>query len=116
MPDTRADVVRVDPEKLKSIVAVYEDAAFQVHRILDDLTRRGRVDVPWAADAVSVEMAAHYNAQVFDGEFSTFAAISKYETELWAVTRTLRRILDEYEKTENEAVLNFRTAGSVGGR
>ena len=41
MPDPRADVVRVDPEKLKSIVATYENAAFHVHRMLDDLTRRG---------------------------------------------------------------------------
>jgi hypothetical protein len=116
MPDPRADVVRVDPEKLKSVVATYENAAFQVHRMLDDLTRRGRVEVPWTADEVSVEMAAHYNAQVFNGRFSTFAAISRYESELWAVTRTLRRMLDEYEKTEEEAVLGFRAARSTGGR
>jgi hypothetical protein len=115
MADQPDDVMRVDPAKLRSLVTIYENAAFRVHRILDDLARRGRVEVPWTADEVSVEMAAHYNAQIFDGEYSTYAAIAKYESELWAVARTLRRMHDDYERTDAEAAATIQAAGSTGG-
>ena len=115
MPESNLPTLRVDPEKLKSIVNVYEAAAFRVQRILEDIHRRGRIEVPWTADRVSVEMAAHYNAQIFDGEHSTYAAVARYETELRAVARTLRQMLHDYEQTEAEAVAAIRSAGSTGG-
>jgi hypothetical protein len=117
MPNADAPTLRVEPEKLKRIIAAYENAANRVYRILDDLHRRGRIQAPWTADRVSVEMTAHYNAQVFEGDYCTFAAVKRYESELRAVARNLRATLDSYEETEAEAVSAFQAPmRSTGGR
>jgi hypothetical protein len=108
MPDPTAPVLRVDPEKLGVLAEAHEDAAHRVSRIVDDLAQRGRIDVPWMADKVSVEMAAHYNAQVFDGEYCTYAALKRYETELRAVADALRQMRADYETAENEAAAALR--------
>jgi hypothetical protein len=115
MPESPAPVMRVEPEKLRSLIGTYEQAANRVYFILSDLNRRGRIDVPWTDDDVSKEMTAHYNAQVFDGEYSTYGAIKRYESELRAVARTLRRMLDDYERTDAEAAATIQAAGSTGG-
>ncbi|MCO1660730.1 WXG100 family type VII secretion target [Pseudonocardia humida] len=115
MPELQPSTLRVDPDKIRSMISTYENAANRVYSILTDLNRRGRIEVPWAADRVSVEMTSHYNAQVFDGEYSTYAAIKKYESELRAVTRTLRDILAGYERTEAEAEAAVLAAGRPGG-
>lgn len=108
MPELQPSTLRVEPEKLRSIISAYEHAANQIFSIITDLHRRGRIEVPWTSDEVSVEMTRHYNAQVFDGEYSTFAAVSRYESEIRAVIRTLRAILLSYEATEADAAAALR--------
>lgn len=117
MPEDRSPSLRVDPAKLQRLITTYETAAERVHGISVEIARLGRVRTPWAADTVSVEMAAHYNAQVFEGPYSTYAAVTTYEAELRAVARTIRGILAEYQATEAEAVSAFQApARSAGGR
>ncbi len=108
MPESSSPMLRVDPEKLNNLASAYERAADRINFILSDLDQRGRLNVPWAADIVSVEMASHYNDQIFKGEYSTYAALTKYESELRAAAETLRRMLDDYETTEADAVAAFR--------
>jgi hypothetical protein len=100
--------LRVEPERLDSLIAAYELAADRIAVIISKVALQGRLPEPWTHDKVSVEMAAHYNDQVYDGEFSTYNALRRYEIELRAAGRTLRQIVADYRNTEEAAVASLR--------
>ncbi|WP_214404605.1 PE domain-containing protein [Pseudonocardia lacus] len=110
MADSTTDL-RVDPEQLTRLILRYEDAASRVQRILADVNKRGRIAQAWTADQVSVEMAAHYNAQIFDGDYCTYASIARYESEMRSLVQTLRGILNDYGEVEAESEASIVAAG-----
>jgi hypothetical protein len=104
--------LRVSPEHLLRLAGAYERAAARMRPALDQIRRSARIEA-WTQDKVSVEMAAHYNEQVFgpDGTgqspYCTYGAMRLYEQQLIAARDTILRIHADYVRAEADAAAPF---------
>ena len=109
MPAARPTaVLRVEPHMLPGLILAYRRAAEDMRALLEDVRRRGRIEVPWTQDPVSVAMAEHYNEVVMDGEYSTYAALRQYEQELLHIVTTLTQMDTDYRRTEDATASQFQ--------
>jgi len=101
-------VLRVEPHMLPGLIAAYRRAAEEMGTLLEDVSRRGRIEVPWTQDPVSVAMTEHYNHVVMDGEYSTYAALRQYEQELLHIVEALTQMDTDYRRTEDATASQFQ--------
>lgn len=102
----RADL-RVDPVEIRGLIQSYEFADDEVRTILERVRRHGRLDEIWSFDEVSRSMIDHYNFEVIDGPYSTYAVLQHYQAELRAAIEALQQMLVDYERVEADAVAAF---------
>ena len=66
------------------------------------MRNEGYLKEPWLGDEISAEVAAFYNRYVMDSSTGPYAALVAYEAELLHVRDTLKRMEDEYRRTEGD--------------
>lgn len=103
MASNGADHFRIDPGELTAAIRAYRAAADEVAELSNDVFRYGQIELPWAEDEVSRNIAEHYNATIFDGNYSTSAAIRQYEGALRETIRTLEQMLSSYQESDLNA-------------
>jgi hypothetical protein len=107
MPENGRADLRVDPGEIRRLISSYDFANSEVQDVITRIRRYGRLDEIWSFDDVSQSMTEHYNREVIDGPYSTFAALQRYQQELVAAITALKQLLADYERVEGEAVAAF---------
>ena len=108
MPDDPRAVLRVDPETLPQLRALFAECIDLLSTKLANLERHGHLHEPWMYDPVSIRMRDVYNASVMDAPDGGYAALRAYEAELVRVHQELGRMEAEYRRTEDENAVLFR--------
>jgi hypothetical protein len=100
--------LNVAPDQLARLADAYDQAAIQTADILSDLRKWAFLREAWAHDAVSAEVASHYNLQVLSGPASSYQAIQRYRQELQEIGRVLRVMRAAYDTNEAEIESRLR--------
>jgi len=107
--DTRPyDVLRLEPQMIPTLRAVFDSALSQLGQALVDLGSRGYLPTAWLGDETSAAVAAHYTLVAMEQPNSSYRALLEYEAELTRVRDTLQRMEDHYLRTEDAADARFR--------
>ncbi len=80
----------------------FDEALISLRQQLVRLQNDGYLKVPWLGDEISAEVASFYNRHVMDSSTGPYAALVAYEAELLNVRDTLKRMEDEYRRTEGD--------------
>lgn len=100
-------VLRVEPEMIPQLRALFGDCIALLSDKLGDLNSGGRMIDSWMHDPVSVRMRDVYNASVMESPDGGYAALRAYEAELRRVYDELGRMEAEYRRTEDENAALF---------
>ena len=82
--------------------AAFEEALTSLGAQLRRLRNEGYLGEPWLGDEISREVRDFYNRHVMDATNGPYAALVAYEAELLRVRDTLKRMEDEYRRTEGD--------------
>lgn len=107
MPDRSRAVLRLEPEMIPQLRALFLDCVTLVGEKVMDLERGGRMIDPWMNDPVSIRMRDVYNANVMDAPDGGYAALRAYQAELQRTYEELGRMEQEYRRTEEENAALF---------
>ncbi len=102
MVERQQDSLRLQPQMIAALRAEFRVAVDQISAALTALKREAYLPAPWLGDEVSDEVAAHYTARALDGPGSSYRSLLAYRDELTRVHDTLKRMEDEYHRTEGE--------------
>jgi hypothetical protein len=94
--------LRLQPAAIPAIRAAFEEAIASLRCQLNRLRDEGYLREPWLGDEISAEVASFYNRRVMDSSDGPYAALVAYEAELLNVRDTLKRMEDEYRRTEGD--------------
>jgi hypothetical protein len=93
----------IDQGDLSRLIEACKYASDQLAQVVNSLRFHSRNGQEWAQDAVSRDVAAYYEDQVYQSTQSTYAALVAQRDELFSTTTTLQQILIGYNTTDAEA-------------
>ncbi|GAA0901086.1 hypothetical protein [Pseudonocardia zijingensis] len=103
MPEPQPAVtLRVEPQALQSIKAVFEESIAELRLQVQRLGSSAFIPEPWMGDQVSSAMQTHYNAVVMEAPDGAYAAITEYVNSLIAIRDSLKAMEAQYLATEAE--------------
>ena len=96
------DVLRLAPHMIPALGAACGSALQQLDDALSGLQRTGYLSGPWLGDEISADVAHHYTRRALDEPTSSYRSLVAYRDELDRVHETLRRMEDDYRRTEGD--------------
>ena len=94
--------LRVEPHTIPQLRVAFDEALGDLRRQLRRLRDEGYLHEPWLGDEISLEVRDYYNDRVMNSTDGPYAALVAYEAELLHVRETLKRMEDEYRRTEGD--------------
>ncbi|GAA5138410.1 hypothetical protein [Pseudonocardia adelaidensis] len=103
MPGTQPAVtLRVDPQALPAVKAVFDEAIAEVRSHVRRLGRTAFIPEPWLGDPVSSSVQQHYNSVVMESADGPYAAMVAYADELIRIRGSLQVMEDSYLRTDGD--------------
>lgn len=111
MSDRPRALLRIEPEMLPQLRALFRECLDLLDDKLGRLHREGRMEDPWMHDPVSVRMKELYNERVMDSPEGGYAMLRAYQQELQNTFEALGRMEEAYRRTEegNAALFDDRS-------
>ena len=94
--------LRVQPSSIPHLARAYDDAINMLSNHLARVRIEGYLGEPWLGDEISMEVRDFYNRRVMDSPEGPFAALKAYQAELTNIRDTLKRMEEEYRRTEGD--------------
>ena len=94
--------LRVEPHTIPALRAAFYDAADALNEHVTRLQEEGQIKEPWLGDETSSGVYSYYKQNVMDVTNGPIAALAAFSTELMAVHDTLKRMEDEYRRSEGD--------------
>ena len=99
---TRRSTLRLEPRAIPSVRVASTTRSAHSGEHLRRLQNEGFLGEPWLGDEISRHVRDFYNHHVMGSSTGPYAALVAYEAELLRVRDTLRRMEDEYRRTEGD--------------
>ena len=105
MTDGPASVtLHVEPSAIPLLYKAYDQAVATLSNHTTRLEHEGFLKEPWLGDEMSLEVRNFYNERIMAALDGPFASLLAYKAELTKIRDTLKRMEEEYRRTEGDNV------------